>query len=206
MGGTYVRPTMVTEVIDRDGFKRFDHQYFPKRDRAFNENLAFVMTHLMEGVATYGTGARSRDLERPRAGKTGTSNESRDVWFCGFTPQYTCVVWVGYDDNRPLGRGNNYTGGRLACPIWTQFMIAAHEGLPEMEFEKPHGVDMIAVSRESGLRGGNFMEAFIAGTEPPTYVPPPDPEPTFALEPGGEPATNIEAIERELEQDLLSPF
>lgn len=204
MGGTYVRPTMITEVIDRDGFKRFDHTKFPKKDQAFRPNLAYVMTHLMHGVTVYGTGTRTKPLGRPCAGKTGTSNDSRDVWFCGYTPQYTCVVWVGYDDNRPLGRGNDYTGGRLACPIWTEFMVAAHEGLPVAEFAPPHGVDMIAVSRESGLRGGSFMEAFITGTEPPRYVPPP--EPTLAIERGDSPAPNLEAIERELERDLLSPF
>ena len=86
------------------------------------------------------TGGRTRFLERPRAGKTGTTNESRDVWFCGFTADYTCVVWIGYRDNRPLGRGRDYTGGRLAAPIWTQFMIAAHEGLPKRDFEVPEGV------------------------------------------------------------------
>ena len=205
-GGTYVRPTMITEVIDRDGFKRFDHRNFPKKERAFKENLAFVMTYLMEGVTTYGTGTRTKPLGRPCAGKTGTSNDSKDVWFCGFTPQYTCVVWVGYDDSRPLGRGNNYTGGRLACPIWTGFMIKAHEGLPVAEFVAPHGVDFINVDRQTGREGGNFMEAFIAGTRPPLTVPPPPDEPTLALDPGAQPAANIEAIERELEQDLLSPF
>jgi penicillin-binding protein 1A len=206
MGGTYVRPTMVTEVIDRDGFKRFDHRYFPKRDVAFSPELAYVMTYLMEGVTKYGTGTRTKDLQRPCAGKTGTSNESRDVWFCGYTPQYTCVVWVGYDDNRPLGRGNDYTGGRLACPIWTKFMIKAHEGLPTVEFEAPQRVEFFNVSRESGLQGGSFREAFMPGTKPPAPAPPRPPEPTFATDPSASPAGGIEAIERELEQDLLSPF
>jgi penicillin-binding protein 1A len=205
MGGTHVRPTMITEVIDRDGFKRFDHTNFPKRNSAFSPELAYVMTYLMEGVTKYGTGTRTKDLGRPCAGKTGTSNDSKDVWFCGFTPQYTCVVWVGYDDNRSLGRGNDYTGGRLACPIWTKFMIKAHEGLTTEEFTKPHAVEMINVSRESGLAGGNFPEAFMPGTKPPS-APPPPPEPLFVEVPGAVPATNLDAIERQLEQDSLSPF
>jgi penicillin-binding protein 1A len=133
-------------------------------------NLAYVMTHMLEGVTTYGTGARSSALERPRAGKTGTTNENRNVWFCGYTPDFTCIVWIGYRDNRTLGRGSNYTGGRLACPIWTDFMLGIHEGLPPRDFDVPPGVDFFNVSRQSGLEGGSFSEAFLEGTRPPKAV------------------------------------
>ncbi|MFP4501153.1 MAG: penicillin-binding protein 1A [Candidatus Hydrogenedentota bacterium] len=161
-------PVMVTEVLNRDGLTRYEYENEQRIERAMSANLAYVVTHLLEGVATYGTGARSRDLERPRAGKTGTTNENRNVWFCGFTPEFTAIVWLGYRDNRSLGQGSNYTGGRLACPIWTQFMIAAHEGMPKREFKAPEGVDFFSVSRETGIEGGNFREAFLAGTRPPT--------------------------------------
>jgi len=140
-------------------------------------NVAFVMTHLMEGVCTYGTGARTAELKRPRAGKTGTANDSRDVWFCGFTPYYTCVVWLGYSDHRPLGQGKNYTGGRLACPIWTAFMIRAEEGLPVKQFEEPEGIVWYNVDHTSGLEGGNIKEAFLAGTAPPREMVVPQTEP-----------------------------
>ena len=163
-------PVMVTEIKNRDGLTRYDYHNDQQVERAMPANLAFVMTHLLEGVATYGTGARSRALERPRAGKTGTTNENRNVWFCGFTPDFTCIVWLGYRDNRSLGRGSNYTGGRLACPIWTDFMIQAHEGLPPREFDAPPGVEFFNVSRQSGLEGGDFHESFLEGTRPPRAV------------------------------------
>jgi len=164
-------PLMITEVKDRDGLvlPEYDSVFRSKPEKAMDANVAYVMTHLLEGVATYGTGASTKSLERPRAGKTGTSNDSKDVWFCGFTPDYTCVVWLGYPDNRPLGNGRHFTGGSLACPIWTQFMKRAEEGMPVREFEVPKGVEFFDVDRVSGVRGGNFKEAFVAGTHPPSY-------------------------------------
>ncbi len=162
-------PILITNIKNRDGLTLLENKSQPSgQEPVMPANVAYVMTHLLEGVATYGTGARSRDLQRPRAGKTGTSNESRDVWFCGFTPDYTTVVWIGYSDNRPLGSGRNYTGGRLACPVWTEFMIKAEEGLPVREFEVPDGVVWYDVSRESGRLGGKFREAFVTGTAPPS--------------------------------------
>ena len=166
-GGVRYDPVMITEIRNRDGLSRFNYRNTQRVERAMPENVAYVMTYLMKGVAEYGTGSRSKALERPRAGKTGTTNENRNVWFCGFTPDFTCVVWLGYRDNRPLGRGKDYTGGRLACPIWTDFMIRAEEDLPARDFDAPNGVDFINVERESGIRGGGWREAFIAGTQPP---------------------------------------
>jgi len=173
-GGTRYDPVMVREIRDRDGFTVYDYRDSTQVERAIPENVAYVMTYLMEGVAEWGSGTRSKVLGRPRAGKTGTTNESKDVWFCGFTPQLTCVVWMGYEDNRPLGHGTDYTGGRLACPIWTAFMAAAHEALrlPPRAFESPdEGVAFFSVDKETGLAGGTFREAFITGTEPPTELP-----------------------------------
>jgi len=140
-------------------------------------NVAYVMTYLLQGVAKFGTGARFQpDWEkgapgRVRAGKTGTSNESRNVWFCGFTPELTCVVWIGYSDNRPLGRGSYYTGGTMANPVWVDFMVKAHEGLPIHDFQVPEGVEFFSVDRTTGLAGGSFREAFVKGTVPPTEMP-----------------------------------
>lgn len=171
-------PIMITEVRNRDGLPlpEYDSSLHPKPERAMDANVAYVMTYLMEGVATYGTGARSRLLERPRAGKTGTSNDSKDVWFCGFTPDFTCVVWIGYSDNRSLGSGRHNTGGSLACPVWTEFMLKAEEGLPVRDFEVPTGVEFINVDRVSGVQGGSFREAFIEGTRPPVAALPQTPD------------------------------
>lgn len=173
-GGMRYDPVMVTRVLDRDGFTRYDYRNYTHRERAMPENVAYVVTYLLEGAAQWGTGARSAELGRPRAGKTGTTNENRNAWFCGFTPEFTCVVWLGYKDNRPLGIGQNYTGGRLACPIWTDFMVQVYDmlNLPVREFESPaEGVSFYTVDRETGLAGGSFREAFISGTQPPTTMP-----------------------------------
>ena len=175
-GGVYSPPVFLTEIRDRDGLKQYRDRI--ERTQVIDADLAYVMTYLLQGVATRGTGARSKALNRPRAGKTGTTNENRNVWFCGFTPQYTCVVWVGYQDNRPLGIGRNFTGGKIACPIWTEFMIEAHKGLPVLEFNPPDDVVFFPVDRETGVlasevenHGEVIREAFLAGTAPPVTVP-----------------------------------
>ncbi|MEA3366439.1 MAG: PBP1A family penicillin-binding protein [Candidatus Hydrogenedentes bacterium] len=176
-GGVLARPTFIEEIRDRDGFLRYKNDV--RLERTLDADVCYVMTHLLEGVARYGTGARSRDLDRPRAGKTGTSNESRNVWFCGFTPDYTCVVWIGYRDNRPIGQGpdgrwlkssREFTGGRLACPVWTEFMVSAHKGLPKREFEIPDGIEFYNVDKRTGVLGGSFSEAFLKGTRPPAVM------------------------------------
>ncbi|HOV61737.1 MAG TPA: PBP1A family penicillin-binding protein [Candidatus Hydrogenedentes bacterium] len=187
LGGQRYEPVFVTEVRDRDGLARLD-----TRDRrapvpAMDPRVAYVTLHMMEGVCQpgdgfYPTGWRASALKRPVAGKTGTTNDSRDAWFCGFTRQYTTVVWVGYRDNRPLGRGADYTGGRLACPIWVEFMSEAHEGLPVEDFEVPPGVTFYKINRMTGTLSGSYEEAFLAGTRPPEYVPPPPPEEPVPLE------------------------
>jgi penicillin-binding protein 1A len=164
-GGVLARQSMVREIRDRDGFVIYTNQIERKPD-VIKPDLAFVMTYLMEGVATYGTGASSAKLGRPRAGKTGTSNDAKDVWFCGFTPDFTCVVWIGYKDPHSLGRGADFTGGHLACPVWTNFMIQAEEGLPVRDFVAPEGVKFQNVDKATGVAGGKFPEAFMPGTGP----------------------------------------
>ena len=175
-GGIRHDPTMVTEIKDRDGFTRYTTS--AGAERVIEEDVAFLMNHILRGAAERGTGARSAPLERPRAGKTGTSNDAVDVWFCGYTRDFTTVVWVGYrEGNRSLGRGTDYTGGRIATPIWTDYMVRAHEGLPVRDFEVPDGVEFHNVHLESGTAGGGFREAFIRGTRPPQQrAPEPAPQ------------------------------
>jgi membrane carboxypeptidase/penicillin-binding protein len=165
-GGLYTPPTFVREIRNRDRFTRYNAA--PKQERVLPENVAYVLTNVLRGVCEHGTAAKgTRTLERPRAGKTGTTNDYRDAWFCGYTPDYTCVVWVGYADNRPLGRGGAFAGGSLTAPIWTAFMRKAHEGRPVKDFLVPTGVDFYDVDKASGLPGGTFREAFVKGTRPP---------------------------------------
>lgn len=166
-------PVMVTDIRNRDGLARYNYKDYQTTEQAMAPAVAYVVTHMMQGVCTPDsevpapTGRRTEALGRPRAGKTGTTNSSRNVWFCGVTPDFTCVVWVGYRDNRPLGRGLDYTGGHLACPIWTDFMIEAHKGLPVHEFTVPDGVTFYNIHRVSGLAGGKYPEAYVNGTQPP---------------------------------------
>jgi len=168
--GVYAKPTFLREIRTPDGFVSWESRPELEPD-AIPANVAYVMTYLMEGVARYGTGATpTAAFDRPKAGKTGTTNDSRDAWFCGYSPQYTTVVWIGYRDNRSLGRGLDYTGGRLAAPVWAEFMVRAHENLPVVDFEAPEGVTFFNVAKQSGLEGGSFREAFLDGTRPPRQM------------------------------------
>lgn len=115
-------------------------------------------------------GKRVRALGRPAAGKTGTTNDFRDAWFLGFTPELVTGVWVGFDDVTALGR--HESGGRVASPIWLTFMQSALRGRPITDFPIPAGVRFYRIDSESGreVRGGQAsktrFEAFVEGTKP----------------------------------------
>ncbi|HNZ48580.1 MAG TPA: PBP1A family penicillin-binding protein [Candidatus Hydrogenedentes bacterium] len=181
-GGMRYDPVLVTEIFDRDGMQRYNYRDFSRAEQALDPKVAYVSLSMLEGVckpaADYGyypTAWRAHVLNRPCGGKTGTTNDSRDAWFCGFTPEFTAVVWVGYRDNRSLGHGADYTGGRLACPIWVSFMEQVHEGLGVEDFKVPPGIEFFDIDRKSGTRGGKYKEAYVQGTAPPLYTPPPPP-------------------------------
>lgn len=192
-------PVLIREIRDRDGLPRYDYRDYAKATQALDPAVAYVTLHMMEGVCIpdskiglYPTGHRTSVLERPRAGKTGTTNFSRDVWFCGTTADFTTVVWVGYRDNRPLGKGPDYTGGRLACPIWTSFMLQAQEGLPKRDFDAPDGVTFFDIDRIRGTRGGPYKEAYLAGTAPPeAWTPPAAPLPADGTLPAADGTTPL---------------
>ncbi|MCU0663980.1 MAG: PBP1A family penicillin-binding protein [Myxococcota bacterium] len=141
-----------------------------------SEAQAALMTSLLRSVVEEGTGTEALDLGRPAAGKTGTSDEQRDAWFVGYTPQISCAVWVGYDDLRSIGKAE--FGAKAALPIWLEFMKFAHEGLPEAEFPQPEGLVTVRIDPKTGLLAYDGMEGaleewFIDGTEPTeTAVPP----------------------------------
>jgi len=135
---------------------------------------AFLVTNMMRSVLNEGTGAGARGLgfTHDAAGKTGTTNDLRDAWFVGFTPELLTVVWVGLDDNQPLG----LSGGRAAMPIWAEFMKTAVAGKQSVSFQVPPGITYADVDRQSGKLAlpscpSVFTEAFAAGTEPLEYCP-----------------------------------
>jgi penicillin-binding protein 1B len=130
---------------------------------------AFLVTHMMRSVLNEGTGAGARGagFTLDAAGKSGTTNDLRDAWFVGFTPELLTVVWVGFDDNTPLG----LSGSQAALPIWTEFMKRALAGHPSRSFETPEGISFVDIDRDTGKIAlptcpRVTSEAFLAGTEP----------------------------------------
>ena len=118
-----------------------------------------------------GAGARRLGFTRPAAGKTGTTNDYVDAWFIGYTPQYVAGVWVGYDDNTPIG--HRLTGSSAAMPVWANFMIGAHDSLEleEQEFYRPRSIISRRICKDTGKLATDYCpniitEDFIPGTEP----------------------------------------
>jgi penicillin-binding protein 1A len=168
-GGMFEEPRVVTRIVGPDG-KDVELKPPPPPRRVLEPAEAFVITNMLESVVDHGTATKAKSLARPVAGKTGTSNDAKDVWFAGFSPEIAAVVWVGYDDNKPLGSGE--TGGGAALPAWVQVMEAAHKGKPRSEFARPPGVTTVAIDPKSGkLRAEGdteetMDEVFLSGTEP----------------------------------------
>jgi penicillin-binding protein 1A len=124
----------------------------------------------MEGVVQRGTATIMRDLNRPIAGKTGTTNDEKDVWFLGYTPEIVVGAYMGYDKPRHLGYGQS--GGHTAAPIVKEFMKIALAGTPAQPFRVPPGIKLIRINAKTGLRAGPndskvILEAFKPGTAPP---------------------------------------
>jgi penicillin-binding protein 1A len=140
--------------------------------QVISEQTAYIMTSLMEGVVQNGTGWRAKALGRPCAGKTGTSNEYTDAWFVGFTPDVITGVWVGFDEQKPLGKFE--TGSRAASPIWVSFMQEALAGKPVKNFPIPEGIVFTKIDPKTGLLASPgakdvVFECFKEGTQPTTY-------------------------------------
>jgi penicillin-binding protein 1A len=167
-GGIYEEPQLVSRIVGPDGK---DTPLPPPlaAHRVLEEAEAYVTTSLLTSVIDHGTGARAKQLGRPLAGKTGTSNTSKDTWFAGYSTDIVAVVWVGYDDGKSLGAGE--TGASAALPAWMDFMRTAHEHKPASEFPRPQGVTAVTIDQRSGLlpfEGDTetFDEVFLTGTEP----------------------------------------
>jgi penicillin-binding protein 1A len=138
-------------------------------DQLLDPRVAYVMTHLMKEVVNFGTGHEAKNLGRVAAGKTGTTNDSVDAWFVGFTPNIVTGVWVGFDNSKSIGPGE--TGARAALPIWLNFMKTAVKTYPDIDFAVPPGIVFASIDANSGkLAAPNssvaIKEAFIEGTQP----------------------------------------
>ena len=172
--GFMVAPIFITKIEDRNG--NVIEEYVPERTKVIEKTTAYLMTHLLEGVVKYGTGWRVKALGRPVAGKTGTTNNLFDAWFMGYTPEFITGVWVGFDDEAPLGQGE--TGSRAASPIWLGFMKGVLEGKPVKVFTVPEGVVFSKIDADTGLlpiaeSKNTVFVCFKEGTVPTEHTKPP---------------------------------
>jgi len=165
-GGERVAPRSAFHVTDAQGNPLLEAP--PLREPAFDPAEVALVTSALEGAVDRGTGRALREMgyRGPVAGKTGTTNEGRDVWFAGYTPDLVAVVWVGFDDGTPLG----LTGARAALPIFGHFLIAAVGPEGGDGFVEPAGLERVAIHEASGLRAGflcwGTSELFLLGTAP----------------------------------------
>ncbi|RLB77806.1 MAG: penicillin-binding protein [Deltaproteobacteria bacterium] len=169
--GYLLHPVFITKIVDREG--NVIEESSPVREKVIEKNTAYIMTNLLEGVVKYGTGYRVRALNRPVAGKTGTTNNLHDAWFVGYTPRYTTGTWVGFDDESSLGKFE--TGSRAASPIWLGFVHKILEGKPVRVFQVPEGVVFSKIDAETGLlpipeSKKTIFECFKEGTVPTEYT------------------------------------
>ncbi len=175
-GGRWAPPRIITRVVGPDGRDVPLPEAEPPRD-VMTPAEAYVLTSMLSSVVERGTAQRAATLRRALAGKTGTSNEARDAWFVGYSPELVAGVWVGYDDRRPLGRRES--GARSALPIWIEVMRTASEGRPRVPFPMPSGVVTARIDPARGLlayeRQENALdEVFLEGTVPTEVATPPD--------------------------------
>ena len=187
-GGKQIKPTLIDRIQDRYGKTIFRHEervcegcnangwegqeeptVVDNREQVLDPMTAYQITSMMEGVVSRGTAAGKIKLDRPVAGKTGTTNDEKDAWFVGYTPDLVAGLYIGFDNPAPLGRGS--TGGSMSAPIFNEFMQAAVAGTPPGKFRLPEGMQLIPVNRKTGMQAydgepDTIIEAFKPGTGP----------------------------------------
>ncbi|MDI6026780.1 penicillin-binding protein 1A [Corticibacterium sp. UT-5YL-CI-8] len=187
-GGRQIKPSLIDRIQDRYGKTVFKHdergcegcvatewdgqdepELIDNSEQVLDPMTAYQITSMMEGVVLRGTATTLLELKRPIAGKTGTTNDEKDAWFIGYTPNMVVGLYIGYDQPRSLGKGT--TGGGLSAPIFKEYMTDAMKGVPPVEFQVPEGMTVISINRKTGMRagegdGGTIMEAFKPGTGP----------------------------------------
>jgi penicillin-binding protein 1A len=160
-------PVTVKWVEDAEG--QILEKHVPLGERVMSEQQAFVMTSMLQGVVQRGTATRAKVLNRPVAGKTGTTNDFIDAWFVGYSPTLVAGVWVGIDDREPLG--SKETGGRSALPIWIEFMQQALERVPLQEFVTPPHIRLVRIHPRTGASGdpgsGSAIQVALAEEDTP---------------------------------------
>ncbi|MGD8413354.1 MAG: PBP1A family penicillin-binding protein [Candidatus Latescibacterota bacterium] len=196
-GGIRFEPLLVKKVVDREG--KVLEENFTYREEVLDAQSNYMITNMMESVVNegYGRTARRMGFKSPAAGKTGTTDDCTDAWFVGFTPEIAVGVWAGFDQKRSMGR--RMTGGRVACPIWTNVMMAYYGDRVGDPFPEPEGIVHRVICEKSGLLMGTACsevrrEVFIEGTEPRRYC---DRHPLSTASPEGA-AASYEDLDRSL--------
>lgn len=170
--GIYLEPISYTKVVDRNGNILLDKLKDPdikqQSNIVYSNQTAFVMTNILENVCRSGTAAGYGLVKGGNissAGKTGTTNDTKDKWFCGYTPYYVGTVWHGFDNNAALTSSSNY-----ALRIWSSVMNQVHADLPNKKFTKPSGIKQMSICTKSGDLPGPYCSTesayFISGTQP----------------------------------------
>ncbi len=191
-GGKKISATLIDRVQDRYGKTIFRHddrecpectvaswqgqdepELIDNREQILNPYTAYQITSFLEGVVQRGTGFKVREVGKPLAGKTGTTNDEKDAWFVGYSPDLAVGIYVGYDTPRPMGRGE--TGGMLAAPIFRDFMKMALKDKPAIPFRVPPGINFVRISRKTGQLPtlddkDIILEAFKPGNMPPETI------------------------------------
>lgn len=178
-GGKLYEPLFLTKITDSAGTVLEERK--PSFEEAVSPQTAFLITDILKSVVRRGTGRRALALNRPVAGKTGTTNEQMDAWFIGYTPDLVAGAWVGFDEKKTLGKKE--TGARAALPIWLDFMQKALEKAPVNDFPIPEGIVFMNIDGKTGLRAtpGDediVLECFRKGSEPEKFASrPSEPQP-----------------------------
>ena len=165
--GYLIEPVFIMKILNREG--KVLEEAASDQKKIIEKSTAYIITSLLEGVVKQGTGRRVRALNRPVAGKTGTTNNLYDAWFVGYTPKVITGTWVGFDEQGALGKGE--TGSRAASPIWLGFMKRMLANKPIRDFQVPEGVVFAKIDAETGLLpipGSKkvIFECFKEGTAP----------------------------------------
>ncbi len=163
-------PVSILTITDSTGRILYANDTLP--EQVIKPETAYLITNLLRGVIERGTGWKAREVGRPAAGKTGTTNDFRDAWFIGYTPSLIAGVWVGYDDHRSIGARE--TGARAALPIWLEFMKKALADREPEDFSAPEDIIFKQIDLKTGLLSSenckqSIREAFMPGTEPRKY-------------------------------------
>ena len=172
-------PVLISQIQDKDG--NVVEETEPSSIEVITPQTCYLITSLMQSVIQEGTGQRARALGRPAAGKTGTTNDTRDAWFIGYLPhKLVAGAWVGYDIEKSLG--THETGAVAALPLWLEFMKEAATDMPVEDFAVPDGVVFVKIDKETGepmasmrwVKSGKVLfECFKEGTEPSADGPTP---------------------------------